>query len=125
MDQSRTFRHDYSYEGVQTETPSDTDGTGYAKSECGDWVRMWIQLDDKGKIADVRFRYFGCADVLATNLVLSVIAKERTLEDARRLGLDDIERKMQVERHDSHCSLLSLRAFQRALEDCLLHSAPA
>lgn len=97
----------------------EADGAGYAKSDCGDWVRMWIKLDAQGRIADARFRYFGCGSVLATSSVLAVLAKGLTLAEAGRIGVSDVERFLgAAQRHKAHCSSISLQAFHLALADC-------
>jgi len=94
-------------------------GTGYAKSECGDWVRMWIMLGEDGRIAEARFRYFGCASVLATSSALAALARGLTPTEALELGGGDVERALGGERHKAHCSQLSLSAFNLAIRDCL------
>ena len=52
---------------------------------CGDRVKVYLQVDDKGRIADVSFEGRGCAISVASASLMTEMLKGRTIEDAEAL----------------------------------------
>ena len=52
---------------------------------CGDRVKVYLQVDDKGRIADVSFEGRGCAISVASASLMTEMLKGRTIEDAEEL----------------------------------------
>src|SRR5258706_3553381 len=52
---------------------------------CGDRVKVYLQVDDKGRIADVSFEGRGCAISGASASLMTDMLKGRTIEDAEKL----------------------------------------
>ncbi len=67
------------------------DGIGEAGSlACGDALKLTFKLDEKGKIADAKFKTFGCASAIGTSSVLTEMIKGLTLDEAAKLTNKDI-----------------------------------
>jgi nitrogen fixation NifU-like protein len=52
---------------------------------CGDRVKVYLQVDDKGRIADVSFEGRGCAISVASASLMTEMLKGRTIEDVETL----------------------------------------
>jgi nitrogen fixation NifU-like protein len=52
---------------------------------CGDRVKVYLQVDDQGRIADVSFEGRGCAISVASASLMTEMLKGRTVGDAEEL----------------------------------------
>ena len=61
------------------------DGVGEVGSlACGDALKLTFKLDKDGRIADAKFKTFGCASAIATSSVLTELIKGKTLDEAMK-----------------------------------------
>lgn len=97
----------------------DASGIGtVGNAKCGDIMRMYLDIDDKGIIRDVKFKTFGCGAAVATSSMATELVKGKTVQEALQ-----ITNKAVMEALDGlppvkvHCSLLAEEAIHAALWD--------
>ena len=97
---------------------NETDGFGLVGDpSCGDQMKLWISVQS-GKIAKIRFKSFGCPGAIATSSMLTVLAENKSIEDAKKITDDDvIEALGGIPEKKRHCSLLGVRALLAAIAD--------
>ena len=96
----------------------DANGVGeIGNAKCGDIMKMYIKVED-GRIADVKFKTFGCGSAIATSSIATEMIKGKTIEEALQLS-----NKAVVEALDGlpavkvHCSVLAEQAIKAAVSD--------
>uniref|UniRef100_A0A2K6GCG0 NIF system FeS cluster assembly NifU N-terminal domain-containing protein n=1 Tax=Propithecus coquereli TaxID=379532 RepID=A0A2K6GCG0_PROCO len=91
-------------------------GTGLVGAPaCGDVMKLQIQVDEKGKIVDARFKTFGCG---------SAIASRKTAEEALTIKNTDITKELCLPPMKLHCSMQAEDAIKAALAEYKLKQAP-
>jgi len=96
----------------------DADGVGTVGNPvCGDLMTIMIKVEDD-KIADIKFKTFGCAAAIATSSVATELAKGKSIKEALQ-----ITRKMVADElgglppQKLHCSNLASDALRKAITD--------
>lgn len=101
----------------------ESDGVGIVGSPaCGDMMVVWIKVDkNTNRIAECKWRTFGCASAIASTSMMSIMATENggmTLRDAKRLMPEAIlERLGGLPDRKYHCSVLGHQALREAVLD--------
>ena len=84
---------------------------------CGDQLMLWIKVES-GIITDIKFKCFGCPGAIATSSMLTVLARGKTIEEAKRLTDDDvIEALGGLPERKQHCSLMGVDALHAAIKN--------
>ena len=96
----------------------DADGVGeIGNAKCGDIMKMYIKVKD-GRIADVKFKTFGCGSAIATSSIATEMIMGQTLEDALKLSNKAVVEALDgLPAHTIHCSVLAEQAIKAAIAD--------
>jgi nitrogen fixation NifU-like protein len=87
------------------------------KASCGDVIKLQIEVDDDGKIADAKFKTFGCGSAIASSSLATEKIIGQTLEKAGELKNTDISQHLSLPPVKIHCSVLAEEAVQAAIKD--------
>lgn len=100
--------------GGETKYPHDAEGT-VGNPVCGDQMRMFLQIEND-KIKDIKWKTYGCASAIASTSALSELAKDKTLDEALKIGPTEIAEFLGgLPAHKFHCSVLGHEALAAAI----------
>ena len=86
---------------------------------CGDVMVIQLRIR-KDRIADIKFRTFGCAAAIATSSMITELAKGKTIEAARKISRSDVSESLGgLPPIKEHCSNLAAEALGKAIDDYL------
>ena len=94
------------------------DGTGkYGSPVCGDMMSISIKVEND-RIADAKFKTFGCGSAIASSSVATEMMKGKTVEEALAITNDDIIDELGgLPPVKIHCSVLADQAIKAAIYD--------
>ena len=82
---------------------------------CGDQMKMYIKVKND-RIADIRWKTYGCASAIASTSALSELAKGKTLDEALKIDAKAIDDYLgKLPKHKFHCSILGHDALADAI----------
>lgn len=84
---------------------------------CGDQLYLWIKVKNS-IIVDIKFKSFGCPGAIATSSMMTVLAKGKSVAEAKRLTDDDVIQALRgIPEKKKHCSLLGVSGLHDAIKD--------
>jgi nitrogen fixation NifU-like protein len=93
-------------------------GTGIVGApECGDVMKLQIQVDDEDNIVDAKFKTFGCGSAIASSSLATEWLKGRKLDEAMEIKNTDIVKELALPPVKIHCSVLAEDAIRAAVTD--------
>ncbi len=96
----------------------DNVGTGIVGApECGDVMKLQIQVDDDGRITEARFKTYGCGSAIASSSLATEWLKGATVDDAMQIKNTKIVEELSLPPVKIHCSVLAEDAIRAAIED--------
>jgi len=97
---------------------SDRVGTGIVGApECGDVMKLQVEVDDNGRIVDAKFKTFGCGSAIAASSLATEWIKGRNVDEAAELKNTDIASELSLPPVKIHCSVLAEDAIKAAIDD--------
>ena len=98
----------------------DADGVGTVGNPvCGDMMYIYIKVQDD-RIADIKFKTFGCGAAIATSSMITELAKGKTLKEAMRITRKDVAESLDgLPPIKMHCSNLAADGLHAAIKDYL------
>jgi NifU-like protein len=115
-DYSETVRRHYlnPSNAGEIENPDGVGEVGNLK--CGDAMRLTFKLDDAGKIADIKFKTFGCGSAIASASILTELCQGKTLDEVAKITNQDIADALGgLPEAKMHCSVMGQEALEAAI----------
>ena len=99
-------------------TTSNNVGTGLVGApECGDVMKLKIEVHENQKIIDAKFKTFGCGSAIAASSLATEWVKDKSIDDALSLSNVEIVEELSLPPVKIHCSVLAEDAIKAAIED--------
>jgi len=93
-------------------------GTGLVGApECGDVMKLQIQVDDENRIVDAKFKTFGCGSAIASSSLATEWIKNKTIDEAYTIQNTEIVKELSLPPVKIHCSVLAEDAIKSAIKD--------
>ena len=93
-------------------------GTGLVGApECGDVMKLQIQVDEHNKIIDAKFKTFGCGSAIAASSLATEWIKNKTVDEASTIQNTEIVKELSLPPVKIHCSVLAEDAIKAAIKD--------
>lgn len=96
----------------------DADGVGEEGNPvCGDMMTFYIKVKDN-RLADIKYKTFGCGAAIAVSSMVSELAMGKTLEEAKKITPQTVADELEgLPKNKFHCSNLGAQALHKAIED--------
>jgi len=93
-------------------------GTGLVGApECGDVMKLQIEVDENNKIIDAKFKTFGCGSAIASSSLATEWIKGKSLDEAHSIQNTHIVKELSLPPVKIHCSVLAEDAIKGAIND--------
>ncbi|WP_462265186.1 Fe-S cluster assembly scaffold IscU [Mucilaginibacter sp.] len=93
-------------------------GTGLVGApECGDVMRLQIEVDANNMITDAKFKTFGCGSAIASSSLATEWLKGKSIDDAMKIDNMDLVEELALPPVKIHCSVLAEDAIKAAIND--------
>lgn len=93
-------------------------GTGLVGApECGDVMRLQIEVDEQNIIRDAKFKTFGCGSAIASSSLATEWLKGKSIDEALSIDNMDIVEELSLPPVKIHCSVLAEDAIKAAIND--------
>ncbi len=93
-------------------------GTGLVGApECGDVMKLQIEVDENEKIVDAKFKTFGCGSAIASSSLATEWVKDKSIDEAMSIQNTVIVEELSLPPVKIHCSVLAEDAIKAAIKD--------
>ncbi len=105
--------------GSLDETDENVGTSVVGAPSCGDVIKLQIRVDDEGKIAEAKFKTFGCGAAIASSALITGWVQGKSLEEAKKIKNKDVADYLSLPPVKAHCSVLAEEAIEKAIENYL------
>ena len=85
--------------------------------ECGDVMKLQIEVDENENIIDAKFKTFGCGSAIASSSLATEWIKGKSLDEAHTIQNTHIVEELSLPPVKIHCSVLAEDAIKGAIHD--------
>lgn len=91
--------------------------SGIVAKNCGDVMKLQIEVDENEKIVDAKFKTFGCGSAVASSSLATEWVKNTTIDEAFNIKNTSIVESLSLPPIKVHCSVLAEDAIKAAIAD--------
>jgi len=84
---------------------------------CGDVIKLQIRVDEDGKIAEAKFKAFGCGAAIASSALITEWVQGKNLEEAKNITNREVADYLSLPPVKAHCSVLAEEAVDKAIKN--------
>ena len=97
----------------------DASGVGeVGNAKCGDFMKIYIKVDENEVITDVKFKTFGCGAAIATSSRATEMVMGKTVDEALKITNEMVTESLGgLPPVKLHCSVLAEEALHAAIAD--------
>ena len=85
--------------------------------ECGDVMKLQIEVDENENIIDAKFKTFGCGSAIASSSLATEWIKGMSIDEASSIQNTHIVEELSLPPVKIHCSVLAEDAIKGAIDD--------
>jgi len=120
----RMFDYNGRVNNLEVENSHSFVSEAFCLHNCGDVMKVYIKVgknkNGKEVIKDIRYQTFGCLAAISASEALCILAKGKTLEDAKKITSKDIADFLEkIPPIKFHCSILGMETLRKAIDDYL------
>jgi len=83
---------------------------------CGDIIKLYLKIDENDIIEDAKFQCLGCPGAALSASAITKIAKDRTLEEAKKITEDDVLKELGgLPEPKLDCPKLAVKTLRKAI----------
>lgn len=85
---------------------------------CGDTMRCYLKLDERGRIQDAKYQVLGCPGAISAAMALVDLVKGKTLDEALSVKDRDVFRELiEIPDQKQHCIRLAVKTLEKAIKE--------
>lgn len=86
--------------------------------QCGDLIRLYLQISNRDKIENASFYYLGCPGSAASASAMTTLLKGMTVKQAKQLVENDIVKELGgLPKSKNDCATLSIKTLRKAIAE--------
>lgn len=85
---------------------------------CGDIMKIYIKVDEKNFINDVRYEITGCAGAISAAMAAVDLVKGKSIEDALKMNDGDVFKVLEnIPEKKHHCIQLAVKTMHQGVKE--------
>ena len=85
---------------------------------CGDLVKLYLKINENSIIEDAKFYYLGCPGSASSASAMTVLLKDKTIDQAKNMTGDDILTELGgLPKSKLDCTELSIKTLRKAIAE--------
>lgn len=90
---------------------------GIIIKNCGDVMKIQVEVDDKGVVIDAKFKTFGCGSAISASSLGTEWVKGKTIDECLDISNKEIANYLKLPPVKLHCSMLMEDGIRAAIRD--------